>query len=106
MKLLLDENLPHDRRHEFAGHDVFTVKFMGWSNRRNGDLLRDAASTGFDAMITMDNGVPYQQNIGTLQIAVVGVEAKTNRLVDLLPLMPALIRALAQVKPGKVIRVA
>jgi len=29
VKLLLDENLPHDLRHKLTGHDVFTVRYMG-----------------------------------------------------------------------------
>jgi hypothetical protein len=29
MKLLLDENLPHQLRNEIAGHEVFTVAYMG-----------------------------------------------------------------------------
>jgi hypothetical protein len=39
MKLLLDEHLPHGRRSEIPGHDVFTVAFMGWSGVENGELL-------------------------------------------------------------------
>jgi hypothetical protein len=31
MKLLLDENLPHQLRHEIGGHECFTVTYMGWS---------------------------------------------------------------------------
>jgi hypothetical protein len=64
MKVLLDENLPHDFRHEIAGHDVFTVDFLGWSGLKNGELLAQAAASGFDALLTMDSGVPYQQNVG------------------------------------------
>lgn len=30
MRLLLDENLPHQMRLELPGHDVFTVACMGW----------------------------------------------------------------------------
>lgn len=40
MKLLLDENLPHDLRQHLAGHVVFTVAYMGWSGMKNGDLLQ------------------------------------------------------------------
>jgi len=29
MKLLLDENIPHDFRHVLAGHDEFNVAYMG-----------------------------------------------------------------------------
>ena len=42
MKLLLDENLPHELRHELHGHEVATVAYMGWRGIRNGELLRHA----------------------------------------------------------------
>jgi len=29
MKLLLDENLPHDLRHFLPGHEVVTVAYLG-----------------------------------------------------------------------------
>jgi predicted nuclease of predicted toxin-antitoxin system len=52
MKVLLDENLPHELRLLLMPmHEVFTVAFLGWSALENGDLLLQAASNGFDAMI-------------------------------------------------------
>jgi predicted nuclease of predicted toxin-antitoxin system len=39
MKVLLDENLPHQLRGELPGHEVITVKYMGWHGIRNGELL-------------------------------------------------------------------
>jgi hypothetical protein len=54
MRLLLDENLPHDFRHHLTGHDAFTVAYMGWAGTKNGDLLRLAAGAGFEAMLTME----------------------------------------------------
>jgi hypothetical protein len=42
MKVLLDENLPHELRHEVVGHDVYTVQFMGWCGLRNGAPLAQA----------------------------------------------------------------
>lgn len=42
MKLLLDENLPYELRHELHGHEVATVAYMGWRGIRNGELLRHA----------------------------------------------------------------
>jgi hypothetical protein len=48
VKLLLDENLPHDLRHHLVGHEVFTVTYMGWSGTKNGALLLLAADAGFD----------------------------------------------------------
>jgi hypothetical protein len=52
MKLLLDENLPHQLRHEILGHDCSTVAFMGWRGVENGELLRPALAAGFDGVLT------------------------------------------------------
>jgi hypothetical protein len=51
MKLLLDENLPHQLRNEILGHEVFTVAYMGWSGIDNGRLLQEAYSDNFNALI-------------------------------------------------------
>lgn len=50
MKLLLDENLPHQMRLELPGHEVFTAAYMNWGGIENGELLRQAAAEGFDAL--------------------------------------------------------
>ena len=42
MKVLLDENLDHKLRKNLGAHEVFTVRYMGWSGLENGDLLRTA----------------------------------------------------------------
>ncbi len=63
MKLLLDENLPHDLRYFLTGHDVFTVSYMKWKSVENGDLLLAAGDAGFDVMLTLDSGVEYEQHL-------------------------------------------
>ena len=105
MKLLLDENLPHDLRHHIVGHDVYTVTYMGWSGTKNGDLLRLAASAGFDAMLTMDDGVAYQQNMAALPMAILILSATSNDMDDLLPLVPVIHARLGQLKPCSIARV-
>lgn len=59
------------------GHDVRTVGEMGWAGRRNGDLLR-AAEQQFDAFITVDRNIEYQQNISSFAIGIVLLRASTN----------------------------
>jgi hypothetical protein len=105
MKLLLDENLPHALRLELPGHDVFTVHFLGWDGIRNGMLLARAAADGFDAMITMDNGVPYQQNLATLPLSVVVLTARSNDMDDLQPILVSPRLALMALQPRTVVRV-
>ena len=70
MKLLIDENLPHQMRLELPGHDVYTVAYIGWGGIENGELLRRAAGAGFDALVTNDRGLEYQQNLSALPVAV------------------------------------
>ena len=69
MKVLLDENLPHDFRHFLPGHEVFTVAFRGWAGQQNGTLLATAAANGFDVLVTLDLGVQYEQNLSSLPVA-------------------------------------
>ena len=105
MKLLLDENLPHDLRHLITGHQVCTVSHMGWSGVRNGELLARAATAGIDAMLTMDTGIAFEQNLGSLPCSVVILKAKSNKLSDLEPLVPEILRTLPSLRPGTLVHV-
>jgi len=105
MKILLDENLPHALRHELANHDVYTVQYLGWSGMKNGALLAQANASQFDAMITMDSGVPFEQNIAKLPLGVVVLSAKSNDMDDLRPLLPRLLETLTRLAPGSVVHV-
>ena len=99
MKVLLDENLPHDLRHFLPGHTVFTVAFQEWDGLQNGELLTAAAANGFDVLLTIDAGLEYQQNLAALPMAVVKLRAKSNKLVDLMPLVPQILVALVALEP-------
>lgn len=105
MKLLLDENLPHDLRHFLPGHEVFTVAFMQWNGVTNGELLRRAATSSFDAILTKDKGFEHQHNPANLPLSVVSIKAKTNKLDDLRPLIPAILTALRGLPPQTFIRI-
>lgn len=105
MKLLLDENLPHRLRPLLIGHEVFTVAFMGWKGIENGELLSLANAHGFDAVITKDNGMPYEQNHDRIPCSIVVIEAPSNELGDIVPLLPALHECLRSIKPRTIERV-
>ena len=94
MKLLLDENLPHDLRHELPGHDVYTVRYMRFDGLENGVLLARAAAEGFDALLTKDANLQYQQNLVDLPLAVVVLHASSNVIEALRPLLPTLLSTL------------
>jgi predicted nuclease of predicted toxin-antitoxin system len=106
MKLLLDENLPHQLRLEIVGHECSTVAYMGWSGIENGALLSRAAAAGFDALLTKDANIEYESNLVNLPIAVVVLHAASNDIDDIRPLLPALHRELTNLPPKQVTHVA
>ncbi len=101
MRLLLDESVPSRLRRSLTDLSVRTVVEAGWSGIKNGKLLALAA-TEFDAFITVDKNLQFQQNLEMLPIAVVVIDAVSNELPVLLPLVPALLRELASLKPKAV----
>ena len=108
MRVLLDECLPRRLKADLAGHAVTTVPEAGWAGTKNGDLRRLAAAR-FDAFVAIDQGLAFQQNLaGVLAGSLLGVVtllARTNRLEDLRPLIPALLEALRHLQAGQVRRV-
>ncbi len=99
MRLLLDECVPARLGKALRSHQVSTVPQEGWSGVTNGKLLALAA-TKFEAFITVDKNLPYQQNISALPISVFVLDALSNELGYLLPLVPKLEAALSSQKPG------
>ena len=76
MRLLLDESVPRRLGRHLPGHDVKTVVEMGWGGVKNGVLLALAAKD-FDAFITVDRNLPYQQNLAALPVSVVVLQPGT-----------------------------
>jgi predicted nuclease of predicted toxin-antitoxin system len=104
MKLLLDENLPHQLRFEIPDHVCFTVTYMGWSGVKNGELLNLARAEGFDAFLTKDAGIQYEQNLSLLPIAVVILQAPSNDIEDIRPLLPLLLATMHNLQPRQLVR--
>lgn len=105
MHVLLDENLPHTLRRLFDDPiKVVTVGYKGWQGKTNGELLRMAADE-FDAFITMDGSLPYQQNLKEIQIGIILLKANSNRDEDLAPLIPQVNVILKTIKNGDVVHV-
>jgi hypothetical protein len=98
MRILLDESLPHDLAPLIAGHEVSTVRAEGWSGTKNGKLLALVA-TKFDAFITADRNLEFQQNLTKLPVSVVVLVARKNRVEDLEALLPELGRLLNHLPP-------
>ncbi len=104
MKVLLDENLPRKLAGHLVGHECRTVVACGWSGKNNGDLLA-LADPEFDVLMTLDKNLPYQQNLDTTRIAVLIIRARSNRIQDLLPVVPECLAALVSIQPRHVVRI-
>lgn len=92
MRLLLDESVPRRFQRSLPEHEIRTVVDMGWSGIKNGTLLALAANE-FDAFLTVDKNLPYQQNLAALPVAVIVLDSLSNELSALLPLVPSQARA-------------
>lgn len=106
MRLLLDECVDERLRHLFPDHDCQTARFAKLAGLKNGQLLEAAETAGFDVVITVDQGIPEEQDLRARQIALLILCGPTNRLRDLEPLVPAAESALRSIGPGDVVRVS
>ena len=93
MRILLDESVPNRLGALLIGHTATSVQRRGWTSVKNGKLLALAAQE-FDVVLTADRGMEYQQNLATLPVSIVVVVARSNRLEDLAPLVPAILSVL------------
>ena len=96
----MDECIDHRLAGDLAGHEVSTVARMGWRGKGNGELLGLAAAQ-FDIFLTTDRNLSFQQNMECFDLAVIVLNAPSNRLSDLRRLVPELLQVLPFVQPGQ-----
>ena len=101
MRILLDETLPHTFVGGLRGLRVSTVQAEGWSGTKTGELLRRAHQR-LDALLTMDRGLQYQQNLSGLGVRIVVIHARSNRMAHLSPLIDSILKVLDGLSPGNV----
>jgi hypothetical protein len=69
VKVLFDQGTPAPLRRLLQKHTVATAYELGWTELDNGRLLAMAESD-FDALITTDKNLRYQQNLATRRLAI------------------------------------
>jgi len=104
VRVLLDENLPHDLAQTLIGHDVVTVQGLGWAGTHNGELLRRASGI-VEVFLTMDRKLQHQHDLSALPYCVIVIAARSNKMDDLLPMVDQLLRVILEAKPGQVAQV-
>jgi len=83
MRLLLDENLPKRLKQDFSEHEIYTAADKGWTGISNGKLLALLIENNFDALLTFDKNLQYQQNFTKYTIAVIVLNASDNSYLTL-----------------------
>ena len=103
-RVLLDENLPRKLRTELVEFNVRTVQEEGWTSFKNGALLA-RAQHHFDAFLTADRRLRYQQNLARFEIGVVVILTPRLRFRTIKTAIAQIRTALSDVSAGKLIEV-
>jgi predicted nuclease of predicted toxin-antitoxin system len=99
-KVLLDECVDWRLARSLTQFSVYTARQKGWSDLKNGTLLRKAAEE-FEVVVSTDRGIEHQNNLKQIGIAVVILLPKRNKLSELTPLVPDLIKAIEKINKGE-----
>jgi hypothetical protein len=103
LKILPDENMPHQLRGHLLNHDVSTAVYVGFGGFTNGELLQPAEAAGFEVVRTGDLSLEYQQNLTGRRIAIFSLSANSWRIVR--HHVPAISEAIRTSSPGTFVRV-
>ena len=105
MRILIDECIDERFRNSLTGHDSQTTRYAGLTGLKNGDLLKAAEAAKFDVVLTVDQGIEYQQNLSGRKIAIIILRGSSSRLQSLLQLVPACLAHLESIQPGQIVRI-
>src|SRR5712691_11294396 len=105
MKVLLDECVPRKLKNYLPGIESQTAPDAGLAGKKNGELLAMAVEVGFQVLLTVDQGIEYEQNLRGRNIAVVVIQANSSRLDELVPHAPKILKVLGSIQRGRLIKV-
>ncbi|WP_309737730.1 DUF5615 family PIN-like protein [Chamaesiphon sp. OTE_20_metabat_361] len=93
MKILLDECVDRRLAKEFVGYEIKIVPQMGWAGIKDRELLV-LAEADFDIFVTADRNLSFQHNLSQFDLSLIVLQAQSNRLADLKPLVPKVLEML------------
>ena len=105
MRLLIDESIPEQIEPYLTEFTPGIVRREGMKGLRNGVLLRAAVDRGFTVLLSADQSLRHQQNLGKIGIAAVVIVKVRNRMKDILPVLQKIKTAIATAGPGEIIEV-
>ena len=103
MRVLFDQGTPDPLRRALTAHVVSTAYEMGWSALSNGDLL-DAAESQFDAFVTTDQNLRYQQNLSRRRLAILVLPFASWPKLQCH--VPSIVAAIDGLNPGDYVELA
>lgn len=105
MRLLIDESIPEQIEPHLVQFAPAVIRREGLKGLRNGVLLRAAVDRGFTVILSADQSLRFQQNLGRIGIGAVVIVNIRNRMKDILPVLHKIKSAIASVQPGEIIEV-
>jgi hypothetical protein len=101
MKILLDECITKKVIPLLAGHNVKTVKQIGCTGFKNGQLLKKASEEKFDIFLTIDKNIYHQQNISIFSIAVVILNSNDSNIESLKDYVTLFVKKIKNFRKGE-----
>jgi predicted nuclease of predicted toxin-antitoxin system len=97
VKILFDQGVPAPLRDFLEGHTVATAYQTGWATLENGELLA-SAEAGFDALVTTDHSLRYQQNLTGRRLAILVLPTTSSPKIK--PHAREVAEAISALRPG------
>ena len=103
MRVLFDQGTPVPLRNHLPSHQVSTAYELGWSSLKNGELLQQAESQGFEVLVTTDQNLKYQQNLASRRIAIIVMSSTSWPRIQ--KVLPSIVEAVGNIKANGYIEV-
>jgi len=98
VRVLFDQGTPVPLRDHLSHHSIRTAFELGWSALENGEFLARAEAEGFEALVTTDRNLKYQQNLAGRRIAIVVLSTTSWPRIQVSA--PLVLRAIDSAVPG------
>jgi hypothetical protein len=104
VRILFDQGTPVPLRTHLIEHEVSTAYELGWSQLQNGELLSQAQASGFDALLTTDQNLRYQQSLPSRHLAIIVLMTTSWPRIE--RHLPVLVAQINSVEAGAYIEIA
>ena len=101
MRVLLDSNVPRPFAALLPGHLVHTAQQRRWGDLDDGPLLNACEAAGYEAFVTADQNLRFQQNLTGRRVRVLVLRSRRTSLPFLAPLAPIVLQSLREMTPGE-----